>query len=265
MGKIFIRGVIIFGTFFAGWFVLKQIDWLGILTPDFSDKNEYVRKIEEKLGELTYDDYLNRNDLIEDEFSVKVVDSLVTKICISNQIEKEIIKVYLFENDEVNAFALPDRQLIIYTGLINKTKSQEALCGVIAHELAHIEKNHVMKSLTREMGLGVLFAIISGNADVTILADIAKMLSSSAFSREMEREADLTGVEYLKKAKIDPNPFAEFIGILDDVDFSALKWVGTHPMSKERKKYILKSIEKQDVIFEKVISQDSWETLKDRM
>ena len=74
------------------------------------------------------------------------------------------------------------------------------LSGVIAHELAHIEKKHVIKKLTREIGLSVLVSVISGQSDPGVISQIAKTLSSSAFDRKMEKEADMVGVQYLLNA-----------------------------------------------------------------
>lgn len=261
MDKIIIRGIIIFVPFFALWFLLQQIDLKGFIDPELVTKSKFI---ERKLGEMMIDEFTRKDDLVEDDFVVKTIDSLVARVCEPNHIDKEKLKVYVIDNEQVNAFALPDKQLVIYTGLIRTTKNAEALSGVIAHELAHIENDHVMKSLIREIGIGVLFALISGNSDISILTEIAQMLSSTAFSRDMEKEADLAGVEYLQNAKIDPLPFAEFIGVTTDVEFSALKWISTHPMSKERKDYIFQHINKKDADFQEIIKQETWDKLQNQ-
>ena len=111
--------------------------------------------------------------------------------------------------------ANPSHQLMIYTGLAKKTSTPEALAGVIGHELAHIQKDHVMQSLVREIGLGTLFTIISGG-DFSMVSEIGRMVSSTAFSRNLEKEADLVGLTYIQNAQIDPKPFAEFIGVIHD-------------------------------------------------
>ncbi len=70
-----------------------------------------------------------------------------------NDIDRDKIKVHLLFKDEVNAFALPDGHLVIFSGLILESENPEELSGVLAHELAHIELNHVMTKLMREVGL----------------------------------------------------------------------------------------------------------------
>lgn len=264
METIIKRGGIIFGTLLGAWFLLQQINWRGIFS-DYLPEQSTIDVIEEKLGELVFEEFTRENNMVENPFVVKTVDSLVRQITTSNGIDDTKLKVYITDNEEVNAFALPNRQMVIYTGLIRKTENAEALAGVIAHELAHIEQNHVMKSLSRDIGIGVLFALISGNSNITLLTDIVQTLSSSAFSREMEREADLTGVDYLQKANISPIPFAKFIGTTDDMDLSALKWISSHPMPKERRKYILQHIDNQKDTYKKVISENTWNELKNQL
>ncbi|MCX8473257.1 MAG: M48 family metalloprotease, partial [Sediminibacterium sp.] len=84
---------------------------------------------------------------------VNSIDSIVTHICKSNKIDRETIIVHVLNKDEINAFALPNGHLIIYSGLIHNSDNQEELTGVISHEIAHIELNHVMKKLVKEIGL----------------------------------------------------------------------------------------------------------------
>ncbi len=263
--KIFIRGFTIFASFFTMWFLLQQINWVEMFRIDTFKGNKHIEKIEKELGKIMISQFKMENEEVEIPYIVETVDSLVTKICESNAIDRKTLRVYVLNSHEVNAFALPDRQMVVYTGLIEKTQQQEALSGVIAHEMAHIEKEHVMKSLVREIGLGVLFTIISGQSDVSLMTDIIQMVSSSAFSREMEKEADLLGVNYLIKSQINPKPFADFMRELSKDEFSALKWISSHPMSKEREKYILESIENKKVEFKNTISTNTWETLKEEI
>ena len=169
MNKVISRGTILLCVFFGGWFLLQQVNWLGIFKINPLIRNEYVKKIEVK--------------------GIRQVGSTAT-----NNIDRKELKVYLLDSEEVNAFALPNHQLMIYTGLVKKTSSPEALCGVIGHELAHIEKDHVMQSLVRELGIGTLFAIISGRSDLSMITEVGRIVSSSAFNRNMEKEADLVGL-----------------------------------------------------------------------
>ena len=262
MEKVITRGFILIAIFIGSWFLLQQINWISALHLGSYKKIELLKKAEKELGEMMILEMERDNERVTNDFVKESVDSLVTRICNANNIRTNNLRVYIFENSEVNAFALPDRQLVIYTGLIDDTKTAEALSGVIAHELAHIEKDHVIQSLSRELAISTLLTI-TGNGSV--IKDIMRTLSSNAFSREMEKEADLTGLAYLEKAHIDPKPMAEFLGLLDDGVPSGLEWLSTHPVSKDRKEYILKRINAEKKDYQPIIAPSTWEQLKDSL
>lgn len=52
-------------------------------------------------------------------------------------------KLYVIDSpsQEVNAFALPTKELFVYTGLIDLLDDDELLAGVLAHEIAHVTQS----------------------------------------------------------------------------------------------------------------------------
>jgi predicted Zn-dependent protease len=158
--------------------------------------------------------------------------------------------------------------LVIYTGLIAACENEAELYGVIGHELAHMEKNHVMNKLIKEIGLSVLISMTTGNGNAEMIKEAIKHLSSTAYDRSLETEADLTAVEYLEKASINPEPFANFLYRLADETKhlpSQIYWISTHPESKERAEEIIQHIQNKDI--PKAETKDSlrFEKLKERV
>jgi len=98
---------------------------------------------------LIWDEISNTEDVITNDSVVKTLDKLIIPICEANDIERDSLKIHIVQKDEINAFALPNNHLVVYTGLIEDCKKQEALQGVLGHEIAHIEKNHVMKKIVQ--------------------------------------------------------------------------------------------------------------------
>jgi len=158
--------------FFLVWFGLDRIDWMTIFQVEKTTKN-----IEEKLGDLYWDILKKVNDEITDKDVVAPIDSLLTRICERNDIDREKIKLHLVDKDEVNAFALPDYHMVVYTGLIEDCENEAELCGIIAHELAHLEKGHIMQKLVKEVGLAVLISMTSGNGNPEIIKQAVKVRS----------------------------------------------------------------------------------------
>lgn len=258
MKKVVIQGLSIVILFFAIFFGLKQIDWVSVFKVQ-----KMTDQTEEKLGELFWDVYKKTASENKDPFVVSVIDSIVTKICVTNAIDRKSITIHVLNKDDVNAFAIPNGHLIVYSGLILASDNPEELSGVLAHEIAHIELHHVMKKLVKEVGLSVLISMTTGSGG-EIVKETAKMLSSSAFDRSLEKEADLKAVDYLFKAKINPEPFANFLYKLADKEHEAMKyltWASTHPDSKERAIYINEYSKSKKVKYEAVISTSTWSVL----
>lgn len=263
MKKAIIQGLIIVGMFFSVWFALAQIDWVSLLKV-----HKVADQTEEKLGNLFLDSFKKSETEIENSYVINSIDSIVTRICTANKIERESIKIHILNKDEINAFALPGGHIIIYSGLILNSDNQEELGGVICHEIAHIRLNHVMQKLINEVGLSILISMTTGNSDLEAIGGAAKILSSSAFDRSLEKQADIKAVDYLVKANIDPEPFANFLHKLSGKESDAnkyLSWISTHPESKERAEYIIEYSRDKKRPFELVLEEMTWEKLKEQL
>ena len=89
-------------------------------------------------------------------------------------------------------------------------------------------------------------------------------MSSSAFDRKLEKEADIEAVKYLENAHVNPKPFANFLFRLGNKshEFSGLEnWLSTHPNSKERATYISESKRKRFLPYQSVISSTTWDKM----
>ncbi len=108
-----------------------------------------------------------------------------------------------------NAFALPDHSIVVTDDLIALAEHPDELVGVIAHEIAHIEHNHIMKNIIRSVGAGIFFDVVFGGAGTGQMVAIASVnLASLRYSRGDETDADLRGLDYLDAAGIDTGGLA---------------------------------------------------------
>lgn len=231
--ELFVSVVLLLGT----WLLLAQVNWMELFKVE-----QATQSTEEKLGDLFWDLLKKSDTEITNSSVVTVVDSMVTFVCDKNNIDRSTIKVHLLQQDEINAFALPNKHLVVYSGLINACENEAELYGVLCHEIAHMEKNHVMNKLVKEIGLSVLISITTGNGNSDVIKRGLKQLSSSAYDRSLESEADLFAVKYLMKAGIDPQPFANFLYRLSDITKGLpeqVYWISTHPESKARAEEII--------------------------
>lgn len=236
MKKFLIQFCTFLILFFGTWVLLSRIPFTNAV-----DFKKFSKHNEHKLGEKFIDFLKKTNTEITSDSAVTKVKFINNRICLANQIDTNTIQIFIFKNPEINAFAIPGNMLIIYSGLIEFCKTPEELAAVMAHEMAHIEKKHVVKKLSKEIGIGMLTTLAGGNSGSEIIKETIKRISSTAFDRTMEKEADFTAVRYLVKSHIDPEQFANMMFRLSsktDVPES-MQWLNTHPNSKERASDIL--------------------------
>jgi len=259
MKKLLFQGLLSIVVFMGTLFLLQQVNWMRILHIQQTTDN-----IQQRLGDLFWDVYKKTDTEIYDKQLVAGIDSVLTRVCDANKIKRSSIHLHLLKKDEVNAFTLPNGHIVVYTGLLSKADNAAQLAGVLAHEMAHMQLQHVMKKLTNEIGLSVLFSVTTGN-NPELIKQIAKTLSSIAFERKLEKEADIKAVDYLLAASINPIPFADFLLKLSDKDTtetSTLSWLNTHPDSKERAAYINNLIKNKNCMSKPIISEATWNLMK---
>ncbi len=118
-------------------------------------------------------------------------------------------KVYL--SPTVNAFAMADGTIRIYSGLMDLMDDRE-LIFVVGHEMGHVVAKHVkQKIMLAYAGSAVRKAIASqqnqaGEIARSGIGALAEKLVNAQFSQQEEREADDYGVLYLKKKGFDEQP-----------------------------------------------------------
>lgn len=129
---------------------------------------------------------------------------------------QDLITFHISSGTEVNAYATFGGHIFIMRGLIDKMESAEQLLGVIAHELAHAKERHVTKSVFQGLGLFAIIQTLLGDITglVTVLADQGGALFMAQHSRALESEADRKAVEYLIKARVNPQGLVQALRIL---------------------------------------------------
>lgn len=255
INKTIIQGVVIISAFFLIWFGFSQLDFMKIFKV-----NERTANVERKIGDMIWHQIEETEEIITNDTIIKSLDKLLKPICDANAIDRDSLKIHIIKKEEINAFALPNNHLVVYTGLIEDCKKQEALQGVLGHEIAHIENHHVMKKLSQEIGYSVLLASAAGSNGARMAREILKALSSSAYDRSLEKEADIESVKYLIKANIDPKPMADFMYQMAQEKRinKNMYWIADHPESEERAKYILDFINGKKLKSKPTLSENEW-------
>ncbi len=247
-------------AFFLIWFALSRINFMG---------NEKIEKLstknEENLGDLFLKQLYKSYNKIENDSLTGIINEIKDHIKKSNDCDTAAISLYVIRNEEINAFAFPGRNIVVYSGLIEYSRSPEELASVIAHEMAHIEKNHVMNKLTKDVGIALITALINNSGNGEMIGEMVQMISSNYYSRDLEDEADATAVEYLSNAGIDPATLANFLYRFSN-DYKdipkELEWISDHPIAKERAAEILELSKGKVFNQTQIIDSTTWAYVK---
>ena len=191
--------VILFGAFFLVWFALSRIEFIK---PERTEK--LSKQKEEILGKLFIDQVLSQHDTCRIDTVVQTIQNLMYHLCRSNNIDTQSIRLHLIHHSEVNAYAFPGRHIVLHSELVQYCNNPGELAAVLAHEVAHIEKNHVMKKLTREVGIVLITAVISGGNNGEIVGEMS-IIDSGA------RTASGKTGEDSKLIVVTKNSFAEIL------------------------------------------------------
>ena len=73
--------------------------------------------------------------------------------CVSNAIIRQLEEPYasydwdieVFEDDNINAFAMPGGYIGVHSGLILAAMSESELAAVLAHEVSHVTQRHMAR------------------------------------------------------------------------------------------------------------------------
>ena len=125
----------------------------------------------------------------------------------------------ILDTDVVTAVSLPGGYIFITRGALANLKNEAELAGVLAHEVAHIDKRHLEREIRAQKNAD--FAKTEAASHVPVGAELVNMAGAvvtrsltMSVSRDKESEADKFGVEYSSKAGYDPSGFAIFCNTL---------------------------------------------------
>jgi Zn-dependent protease with chaperone function len=139
----------------------------------------------------------------------------------------------------VNAMALPGGTIVLLDGLVELAEDDDALMGVLAHELGHVAHKHSLRGLLQALGMGALAAVLWGDFS-NVIANVPLALGVLRYSRAFERDADDFAVALLKANGISTHPFADFFTTLEEElhkergGSTPPAFLSTHPSSAER-------------------------------
>jgi Zn-dependent protease with chaperone function len=204
----------------------------------------------------------------KDKALQQAVDEIVTRLNPPGSGSYDF-KVFVVNSPILNAFALPGGNIIVFSGLLEKTESPEALAAVLAHEMQHINKRHVTRRIIEDSSTGLMISAVSGDVTGSMLygMKIARTLATLSYSRRDEEEADIGGVKMMIAANLDPAAMIRFFQIAKDKNagLNIPQYISTHPDAGQRIsriKSVIAQTETSHRFYTRLSSSGRWNQIK---
>ncbi|WP_207916195.1 M48 family metallopeptidase [Lysobacter sp. N42] len=154
-------------------------------------------------------------------------------------------EVAVFEEETVNAFALPGGYMGVYTGMIRLAENQHQLAAVMGHEIGHVMAEHGGERMSGNIlvsaGLFAADLILSDRpseqrnlimAGLGVGAQVGVLLP---FSRTHESEADEIGLQLMAEAGFEPGQSVRLWELMAErSQGSGPEILSTHPAPESR-------------------------------
>jgi predicted Zn-dependent protease len=257
MAKISIFTICILSLLAAGYF---------FVLPYIAEKSVALlpESVDSYIGDAFLETFLDEHTI--DSTKTKYLNEFAAELDLGNS---KPIQINVVESDEINAFALPNGQIVIFTGILNDMESPDQLVGLLAHEVSHINLRHSTKMLCRSLAGYLLFSLVfnDNNGIVGVMTENAQELQFLSYSRSFEREADEKGLTTLMKNEIDPTGMVKLFEALETAEDQSLPEIlSSHPLTKDRKEnmrkiisrtpYEIRENKKLEALFEQLTEND---------
>lgn len=161
--------------------------------------------------------------------------------------ERQELEYYfgILATEKVNGYALPGGYILISLGALRRMDSPGALVGVLAHELGHINKKHILKQVKIEVRYNffeILARFLAGPRQLVtsmvgqISDKIEEKLFINGFDYEDEYEADKFSVSLMEALNINSEDYIQYLRDLGNEegqkDLEVLD--KTHPSIEDR-------------------------------
>ncbi len=191
---------------------------------------------------------VDRGTLSADPVEIAQVERVADRILRAAGESPEEWRVAVFDEDTVyNAFALPNRSIAIFTGLLDIAETDDQLAAIIGHEVAHVRLKHAQARVNREFAPRILIGVAELPGDVIDIGPVKTVGAIAGagvaagtvfpFSRQEELQADRVGFEYLVAAGYDPAAAAELWRVIAEARegmAAAPEFLSTHPSDERR-------------------------------
>jgi predicted Zn-dependent protease len=186
-----------------------------------------------------HDYFAQRSVLYEDPRVTGLVERVGRSVAPASTDDYIAFRFFVLRDPSPNAFALPNGDVYVHTGMLARLSDEAELAAVLAHEVNHTAGHHAIvdyRAANKKIIAGMVLSGVFGGLGSVISAGL--YTSMYGFSRELEQEADDRAVGVLHSSVYDPHALPEIYTLLA-ADYEGLQprvptlW-STHPQLEAR-------------------------------
>ena len=202
-------------------FHIRCMSLFVVLTLVASNAMALTSQQRQQIGEIWTRNFYQQSDTLFDPIVEDYSLQLLSDLSPNAKLFSRDIHVILVDDTGLNAFSVIGNVIGINKGLFYDLTHADQLYGILAHELAHVSQNHLIRSVEENkhkstiMLASIVAAILlsPNNSELStallVVGQGALQSSTLSFSRDMETEADRIGIDMLKKSNINPEGMYE--------------------------------------------------------
>lgn len=227
----------------------------GVRLPDIGSSAAAILSPQEQrsYGASMLHELRSYNMILDDALLVDYINTLGYRLVSRSDKPEQAYTFFVVRDPAINAFAAPGGYIGMNAGLITTAVDEGEVAAVLAHEIAHISQDHLLRAFedsqkaSLPIALAMLGAILASQGAAGDGAEAAMVAGTSLiqqrqinFTRKDEIEADRVGIQTLARADYDPQFMASFFGRMERAlrpgagDRGTPDLLRTHPVSTDR-------------------------------
>ncbi|MFL6467726.1 MAG: M48 family metalloprotease [Pyrinomonadaceae bacterium] len=231
----------IFSTCLAVTLAILPVASIGQTTITLP-KNKYRVQDDIQLGQKTATQVEQQFPILYDDDVTRYVEKVGQRLVASipEQFQQPAFQ-YRFKvvnASDINAFALPGGPMFVNRGMIEASRNEGEMAGVMAHEISHVALRHSTAQATKQSSAGstlgqlglILGGALLGGQSGAQAGAMAASAWMTKYSREYESQADVLGARIMADAGYDPRDLANmFQTIARQGGSRGPEWLSSHP------------------------------------
>lgn len=215
-------------------------------------KNDAIR-LENEVGRDLAREIKNQLELDDDETTIRLLNEIGSNLAgyVANRLRT--FSFELIKSAEPNAFALPGGFIFVTRPLVELCDwNQDELAFILGHEMAHVIREHAIKRILSNSAINIASRAVPVRGQISIwLRKVGLRFLESAYSQDIESQADGLGVRLADAAGYDPRASIQLLGrlsrsVVSESKFPLGSYFSSHPPFEERINDINRLLQKRE-------------------